>query len=326
MIKITILVAVYNAEHYISQCLDSLLGQTLPDLQVVCVDDASTDASWQLLKAYEARDSRVEAIHLDRNMGQAKARNIGLGHAKGLYTCFVDSDDWLAADALQHIVDKFESRKEIDCVLFHCVKHFGYHEEEYPMEPFDVMSGYEAFRACLNWELHGIYAVRTALHKRFPYDESAHCYSDDNTTRLHYLHSRLVGYCPATYYYRQHEMSVTHRVSVRRYDYLTANESMKKTLIDERVSDDVLDVYENVRWLNVVDAYMFYFKYRCQMSATDNEQGLAAIKRAWKSIETRRLRPANRWKLGYWHACSWRMFCMQEELYFTLKKILGRLK
>lgn len=326
MIKITILVAVYNAEHYIGQCLDSLLGQTLDALQVVCVDDASTDSSWQLLKAYEAQDSRVEAIHLDQNVGQAKARNIGLARAKGAYTCFVDSDDWLAADALQQVVDKFESREEIDCVLFRCIKHFGYDEEEYPMAPFDVMSGYEAFRASLNWAVHGIYAVKTALHKRYPYDESAHCYSDDNTTRQHYLHSRLVGYCPATYYYRQHELSATHQVSVNKYDYLRANASMKKILISEHVNDDVIDDYENIRWQNVVDVYQFYYQHRCQMSTADNRRGLAAIRQAWKSIDVSRLRRANRWKLGYCHTCSWRLFRVEEEAYFTLKQFCGRLK
>lgn len=93
--KITVLVAVYNAEKYLRDCLDSLVGQTLKEIQVLCVDDASTDHSWSILQEYANLDKRIEIIHLDKNGGQANARNIALKLAKGLYTCFLDSDDWL---------------------------------------------------------------------------------------------------------------------------------------------------------------------------------------------------------------------------------------
>ena len=99
--KITVLVAVYNAEKYLRDCLDSLVGQTLKEIQVLCVDDASTDHSWSILQEYATLDKRIEIIHLDKNGGQANARNIALKLAKGLYTCFLDSDDWLSPDALE---------------------------------------------------------------------------------------------------------------------------------------------------------------------------------------------------------------------------------
>ena len=106
--KITVLVAVYNAEKYLRDCLDSLVGQTLKEIQVLCVDDASTDHSWSILQEYATLDKRIEIIHLDKNGGQANARNIALKLAKGLYTCFLDSDDWLSPDALEQAVLKFE--------------------------------------------------------------------------------------------------------------------------------------------------------------------------------------------------------------------------
>ena len=118
--KITVLVAVYNAEKYLRECLDSLVGQTLKEIQVLCVDDASTDHSWSILQEYANLDKRIEIIHLDKNGGQANARNIALKLAKGLYTCFLDSDDWLSPDALEQAVLKFEEDPEYDSVLFHC--------------------------------------------------------------------------------------------------------------------------------------------------------------------------------------------------------------
>ena len=94
----TVLVAVYNASATLSRCLDSLLGQTERSLQVVCIDDCSTDGSLDVLRRYAQADSRVEIVALDKNSGPAHARNAGLQRARGRYTAFVDSDDWLGTD------------------------------------------------------------------------------------------------------------------------------------------------------------------------------------------------------------------------------------
>ena len=95
MPKISVLVAVYNTAEYLPHCLDSLLNQTLKDVEVVCIDDASTDDSLDILHQYAARDTRLRVIALDENRGQAHARNIGLSCATGDYIGFVDSDDWM---------------------------------------------------------------------------------------------------------------------------------------------------------------------------------------------------------------------------------------
>ena len=117
MPKISVLVAVYNTAEYLPQCLDSLLNQTLKDVEVVCVDDASTDDSLDILYQYAARDTRLRVIALDENRGQAHARNIGLSCATGDYIGFVDSDDWLGPDALERVCEAF-CQTEVDCVLF----------------------------------------------------------------------------------------------------------------------------------------------------------------------------------------------------------------
>ena len=75
MPKVTVLVAVYNAERFLPQCLDSLLAQTMSDFQVICIDDASTDRSLQVLNTYALRDLRIEVVRLLENRGQAHARN-----------------------------------------------------------------------------------------------------------------------------------------------------------------------------------------------------------------------------------------------------------
>ena len=323
MATVTILIAVYNAERYLHQCLDSLKKQTFGDFQAICVDDASTDGSMQILQSY-ADDPRFEVVSLPENVGQARARNIALERAVGAFTCFLDSDDWLADDALQLAVDAFRGNDRLDCVLFDVAfcDEAGNHLRRYPMPMFQSMSGTEAFEASLTWKIHGVYMACTSLFKQFPYDDSSHSFSDDNSTRLHFIRSREVGCCAGVYHYRQHQASTSHQVSLRRFDYLKANKSMKQQLIQMGVEKRFLDIYENVRWLNVVDLYMFHFCHRKELGSNDAARGMSEIKRAWADIEVGRLTCRNRYKFGYAPLrFSWRLFRVQEELYFTLRSL-----
>lgn len=127
----SVLVAVYNAEKYLPNCLDSLIGQTLKDIQIICVDDASTDSSPDILRQYAGKDSRIEVITHSTNMGISAARNTALAAAKGTYTCFLDSDDWLSADALEQADAAFSKNPGADCVLFECMT--VYDGREVPM-------------------------------------------------------------------------------------------------------------------------------------------------------------------------------------------------
>lgn len=323
MPKVSILIAVYNAEKYLCQCMDSLLGQSLHDIQVICVDDASTDNSLKILNDYAQKDNRVEVITLLENVGQAKARNEGLRVAQGEFVCFLDSDDWFSCDALQSAVDVFDQYPLTDCVLFQVQMVKGTEEAPYQMEPFNCLSGMEAFEKSLTWAIHGIYMTRAELYQQFPYDETAHSYSDDNTTRIHFLHSREVRSCDGIYYYRQHSESVTHQVSVRRFDYLRANENMMKELVDRNVDRKWVVMYENVRWLNVIDTYMFYYWNRRSLSQEECRYGLGEIRRAWSSINPSMLKLRNRLKFGYMPLhFSWQLFRAQEEIYFMLRKLI----
>lgn len=97
MIKISIIVPVYNVEEYLPKCLDSLINQTLKDIEIICINDGSTDSSGEILEKYSKKDSRLKVI-TQSNQGVSAARNNGVEIAKGEYIGFVDSDDWVDAD------------------------------------------------------------------------------------------------------------------------------------------------------------------------------------------------------------------------------------
>ena len=324
MTKVTVLMAVYNAAGFLTCSLDSLLRQTCRDIQVVCVDDASTDQSLQILNDFASRDRRIEVIHLEENHGQAYARNQALKVAKGQYVCMLDADDWMDANALEQAVAAMEAEEEVDAVLFDVMMDYDDHTDRYEMPAFDTLTGEEAFRMSLTWQIHGVYMVRSDIHQQYPYDTTCRLYSDDNTTRLHFLKARKVGRCMGAYHYRQHAASATHAVSVRRFDYLRANESMRQTLLQLNVKRDILSLYENHRWLNLVGVYMFYFVHGKELTKEERMWGLEELRRVWHTIDRTLLDRKAINKLGYRVMPAWWLFRAQEWMYFTLRGLLGK--
>lgn len=91
---VSVIVPVYNVEKYLSRCLDSLINQTLKNLEIICINDGSKDNSIKILEEYSQKDNRIIILNQD-NAGLSAARNNGMNHAKGEYIGFVDSDDWV---------------------------------------------------------------------------------------------------------------------------------------------------------------------------------------------------------------------------------------
>ena len=105
--KVTVIVPVYNAEEYLNRCVDSILNQEYEDLELILVNDGSTDRSGEICQAYEAKDPRVILLAKE-NSGVSDSRNLAISQAAGKYLQFVDSDDWLAPDATRLMVRRME--------------------------------------------------------------------------------------------------------------------------------------------------------------------------------------------------------------------------
>lgn len=120
--KISIIVPVYNNGQFIAQCLDSLIGQTFVDIEIICVDDGSTDDTPLMLDAYSKKDTRIKIIRQD-NAGPSGARNRGLGEVKGRYVMFVDGDDWIDAVMCEALYQA-AVKEDADCVMCSYVSEF----------------------------------------------------------------------------------------------------------------------------------------------------------------------------------------------------------
>ena len=160
--KVSVIIPVFNAEKYICECLNSLLNQSISDLEIICVDDGSTDKSLSILKKYAAIDNRIVVKHQE-NQGAGAARNLGLQVAKGEYLSFLDSDDFFNTNMLE-VCTKAMDNEQSD-VLVYFAKQYNHATGEFTEMPWSLriercpdhspfspheMSGY-LFNTFQNW-------------------------------------------------------------------------------------------------------------------------------------------------------------------------------
>lgn len=122
MTELSVIVPVFNAERYLTECVDSILEQEFSDYELILVDDGSSDRSAEICDEYAKRDSRVKVIH-QQNRGVAAARNRGLDEASGKYIAFVDSDDYIEKSMYQSMMTVAYNQK-CDFVMCDCVKEY----------------------------------------------------------------------------------------------------------------------------------------------------------------------------------------------------------
>lgn len=116
MKKVSVVIPVYNAKKYLRQCLESVLSQTLSDIEIICVDDGSTDNSLDILKEYSSKDSRIKILQ-QKNQYAGVARNNGMSVATGEYIHFMDSDDWVEENTYERLYD-IAKKNNVDFVKF----------------------------------------------------------------------------------------------------------------------------------------------------------------------------------------------------------------
>ena len=114
--KVSLIIPIYNTEKYLRECLDSAIDQNMEELEIICVNDGSTDGSQKILDEYSAKDSRIHII-VQENQGLSCARNTGMRYAMGEYICFLDSDDMIKANAIAEMY-KYASGKRLDILCY----------------------------------------------------------------------------------------------------------------------------------------------------------------------------------------------------------------
>ena len=172
---ISIIVPVYNVEPYLSKCVDSLLAQTHKNLEILLIDDGSTDRSGELCDEYAEKDSRIVVVH-QSNAGQGSARNHGISIARGDFIGFVDSDDWIALDMYEVLLSSLQRN---DCDIAVCgrfnvkndvaIESTAFHvSEEIVMDTEEAIQRFLTYRAIDSSSCDKLYKHEILKDVRYP--------------------------------------------------------------------------------------------------------------------------------------------------------------
>ena len=133
-IKVSIIIPIYNTEQYLNQCLDSVINQTFQDIEIIVINDGSTDNSLNIIKEYQQKDSRIILINFTEHKIISEVRNEGLKNTKGKYITFIDSDDWVTKDYVKTLYDNI-IKYDCDIVatnFYFCDKDKNYRKNKFP--------------------------------------------------------------------------------------------------------------------------------------------------------------------------------------------------
>lgn len=328
---ITVAITVYNRAKYITECLESVMNQTYSDMEILCVDDVSTDGSYEILQQYAAKDSRIRLFRNEKNSGVQVSRNLAINEARGEYITFVDDDDWISLDCLEHCMREFRDNPEVDCITLaeKRVEPDGTMYDPEGRMVFDKISGEQAFRWSMPWHIGGCYVCRTEFQRRFPFDNSCRNFGDENTGRMLLLHSRSVLLSKGIYYYRMLDDSVSHKLSMAQFTRLTSQHSMCVELKKEGIKTELLEIYEEFRWLNIINAYVYYAEHRKELNGRQKAEALELIRNARETMDLALMKSGMVKKFGYMPLLcpclpagfSWNLFRIQEESYYYLRRM-----
>jgi glycosyltransferase involved in cell wall biosynthesis len=277
MVKVSIIIPVYNVENYIRQCLDSVANQTLEQIEIICVNDGSTDSSPQILEEYALKDERIRIINKENN-GTGAARKTGLDNAKGEFIAFVDSDDWVKLDAFEKlyknivsnnsdiVISNFYTYDELTNLYneFHFnIADFFDEETDFNNFIFDyrdikplLLNG---FTGCTN-KLYRTEFLRTYDDFYFPKHITI---GEDVPLNIQVLlRARRISFCRRNYYiYRTSNDNSTCHTSVKSekiFDIFTIIDKVEDILMENKI----LDRYKNEFYRFQISHLMHWFD-RC---------------------------------------------------------------
>ena len=210
--KVSVIITVYNIEPYIKECMDSVLGQTHRDIEVVVVDDCSPDGSMEMVKSYG--DERIKIISHTENMGAGWARRHGIEAATGDYVITVDGDDWLSEDFIEKLVEGAE-RTDADIVSGSLTAVYSDGRRECHEIPVGVSEGFQKFRDYGQGKVIFLAnkIVRREMYDKVPYSTRRYCEDTPVILPLLYHANKVVYVDTQGYFYRQHDTSLCHKVN-----------------------------------------------------------------------------------------------------------------
>lgn len=253
---ISIIIPVYNVEKYLKECLESVINQTYTNLEIILVDDGSTDSSGNICDEYKKRDTRIKVIHKE-NGGVSIARNLGLNNANGQYIGFIDSDDYVEPKYCEKLLKSIKENN-VQCALCKFDKvyekknqntifesNYIMDKNDLIMEILDVQKGF-GFCTQKLWTKNALVDIKYNENIKVGEDSLFCIESCKNIYKVYVLNEKL-------YHYRLNENSL-----VRKYDenyaqkYLRAMQETKKYIEENHNKPDIIKKFNNYIVYNIL--------------------------------------------------------------------------
>jgi glycosyltransferase involved in cell wall biosynthesis len=266
---VSVIVPVYNVQSFLNECLDSIVNQTYENLEILLVDDGSTDSSGKICENYREKDGRVKVIH-KANGGLSSARNAGLDLAIGDYVLFIDSDDWISHNYIQSLIDCVETNRDINiaCSKIRQIKSNSMDEEIFLRTLKDgVYNKVDVVKKILLEEIgsqvvKGLYKRELWDSIRFPLNR---LYEDIPTTYKVFANASKIQFISnSTYFYRYHDASISHSNKKTSYQiFLGFFERWKHSIVFyPDIADDCCSIASNYAISSLFHSYGA-LKYPC---------------------------------------------------------------
>jgi|GEM_PF-853390 Glycosyltransferases involved in cell wall biogenesis len=273
---VSIIIPVYNVAEFLPACIDSVICQSYKEIEILLINDGSSDGSGGICEEYAKRDGRIRVIHKE-NGGLSDARNVGLDNARGEYFSFIDSDDVINEMFIMILLNTL-SRSEAsismcDYAVFSTILPQILHTEN---DAFELYTGEYMLNNLYSkqWVPKNVIACNK-LYKRSIWEDLRYkvgvLHEDEYV--IHHLYSNVesVAYCPVKlYYYRQREASITKEISSKRIHDLLAIFDLRAAFFKERGYDHLISENAAAKLLNIVLLAISYNNVEPQLLIKQN--------------------------------------------------------
>lgn len=287
MVEISVILPVYNSENYLRECLDSLINQTFEDIEILCINDGSSDGSLKILREYEKSDERISVVDQE-NIGVAETRNNALNMVNGRYVYFMDSDDYLDSNAFKKLYNNITSNDSEICILKAIFVKNG---EKYKFPAFELdkeFSGVNFNNFTFNYKdikshvLNDLFAPWLKLYSyeflksnedfTFPQIKS---YSDAPFHVKTFLNAQKISFVPEyLYFYRENDDSLVHSSS-NTINFFTLSDIIENYLKDNNYFDEFKKEFEAfqavklIYYMGFADSDEYYTKAKSILKSID---------------------------------------------------------
>lgn len=261
-VKVSIIVAAYNIDQYILRCMKSLVNQSYENLDIIVVNDGSTDKTREILNEVFLMDSRVKIIN-QLNKGLSEARKTGYKKAEGEYILFIDGDDWLEERAIEELV-QFALKSDADIVLYDAYESWECHRNEMSLVKFNTNKQQDYLGEFLKGNiLPNIWAkfVKANFLKDLSNPLSSNIsYGEDlATVSVWFMADPKVTYLQKHLYnYYQRSTSITNTVNKKILEVNEATQYIKRQLVEFDLYEDYKEMYEYLVYYHLFDTKFLY--------------------------------------------------------------------